>query len=167
MALSKLTNYVLSDSFIRLDYADGRQWYVPYGQIIATLIDPTSGQYIAKLFEKGLVGETLEATQADLAALGTNVQAFIDALNTILKSFSFWTSIYEDYMSRAATDGGSVDTRFNSRCAKSTFIEDMPTATDEYVLVWNTQTRSLADGGNGFDARSLDCSYEIAEEILN
>ena len=78
MALSKLTNFVLNATFLRLDYADGRQWYVPYPQIIATLIDPTSGQYIAKLFEKGLVGETLEATQADLVALGTDVQDFIN-----------------------------------------------------------------------------------------
>lgn len=167
MALSRLTNYTLASNLIRLDYADGRQWFIPYSGIIATMIDPTSGQYVAKLFEKGLVGETLEATQSDLAALGTNVQAFINALNGILKDYSFWMDVYNSYMLRAAADGGAVDTRFASRCARSTFLRDMPTALDSYIFVWNTQFRSLADGGNGFDSVTLDCSSDTIEAILN
>lgn len=167
MALSRLTNFVLNATFLRLDYADGRQWYVPYPQIIATLIDPTSGQYIAKLFEKGLVGETLEATQADLVALGTDVQDFINELNNKVSSNAFWTTIYDDYSARATTDGADAFEPTAYRCGKDRFIEIMPLATEGYRLVWNTQFRSLADGGNGFDPFTLDCSADTLDNILN
>jgi hypothetical protein len=167
MALSKLTNYVLNANYIRLDYADGRQWYVPYAKIIATLIDPTSGQYIAKLFEKGLVGETLEATQSDLAALGTNVQAFIFDLNNRIYSVIFWTAIYDAYSARATADGADAFDVTSYRCGKDRFIETLPLATEGYILAWNTQFRSLADGGNGFDPATLDCTAEQIDNILN
>jgi hypothetical protein len=167
MALSRLTNFVLNANYVRLDYADGRQWYIPYGQIIATLIDPTSGQYVANLFERGLVGETLEATQADLLALGTNVQGFIFDLNNKVSSNAFWTTIYNDYSTRATTDGAVAFNPTAYRCGKDRFIELMPLATEGYRLVWNTQFRSLADGGNGFDSRTLDCSADILNNILN
>jgi hypothetical protein len=34
----------------------------------------------------------------------------------------------------------------------------MPVPTNGYILAYNTQMRSLADSGNGFDARTLDCA---------
>lgn len=167
MALSRLTNFVLNANYIRLDYADGRQWYIPYSQIIATLIDPTSGQYIAKLFERGLVGETLEATQSDLANLGSSVADFVFNLNNKVSSNIFWTQIYNDYSARATADSAVAFNPTTYRCGKDRFIELMPLATEGYRIVWNTQFRSLADGGNGFDPFALDCSADTLDNILN
>jgi hypothetical protein len=43
----------------------------------------------------------------------------------------------------------------------------MPLATEGYIYTWNTQFRSAADGGNGFDPASLDCAYPKVDQILN
>ena len=167
MALARLTQFQFLDRELLLSYSDGRQWYVPYLGIVATLIDPTSGQYIAKLFEKGLVGETLEATQSDLVNLGSSVFEFIFDLNNKVSSNIFWTQIYDDYSARATADSAVAFDPTAYRCGKDRFIEIMPLATEGYRLVWNTQFRSLADSGNGFDPFTLDCSADTLDNILN
>ena len=167
MALARLTQFQFLDRELLLSYSDGRQWYVPYLGIIATLIDPTSGEYVAKIFEKGLVGETLEATQNDLNALGSDVWDFIKDINNQVGSLAFWDAYYAEYADRATADGGIRDSSTATRCAKFTFIEIMPLATEGYIYTWNTQFRSAADGGNGFDPASLDCAYPKVDQILN
>jgi hypothetical protein len=167
MALARLTQFQFLDRELLLSYSDGRQWYVPYLGIIATLIDPTSGEYVAKIFEKGLVGETLEATQADLNTLGSNVSAFVAELNGEVGSLSFWNEYYSDYVDRGIADGGTTDSRLARRCAKDKFFAIVPFADNSYILTFNTQMRSLADSGNGFDARTLDCAAGRITPIIN
>lgn len=167
MALARLTQFQFLDRELLLSYSDGRQWYVPYLGIVATLIDPTSGQYVANIFEKGLVGETLEVTENDLNALGSDIWSFLGQLNTEIGSAAFWDVYYEGYVDRADADGALTESPIGTRCAKFRFLNIVPTATEGYILTWNTQTRSLADGGNGFDPISLDCAAERIDSILN
>jgi hypothetical protein len=167
MALARLTQFQFLDRELLLSYSDGRQWYVPYLGIIATLIDPTSGEYVAKIFEKGLVGETLEATQANLNALGSNVSSFINQVNNRVGNLAFWDEYYSDYIDRGTADGGIRDSRLARRCAKDRFFLLVPFANNSYILTFNTQMRSLADSGNGFDARTLDCAAGRITPIIN
>jgi len=112
MALGNLTSYDLSSRLISLDYSDGRQWYVPYKALVATLIDPTSGSYVGYLYPKAMVGETLSATQSALATLGTTVPAFISSINEGIGVVIF----YDEYQARATADGAFPEDPIAAKC---------------------------------------------------
>lgn len=112
MALGNLTSYDLSSRLISLDYSDGRQWYVPYKALVATLIDPTSGSYVGYLYPKAMVGETLSATQSALATLSTTVPAFIASINQGIGI----TIEYNEYQARATADGAFPEDPIAAKC---------------------------------------------------
>jgi hypothetical protein len=92
---------------------------VPYKDIIATQIDPTSGVYEGYIYEKGLVGETLKATQPDLVALGSSVVGFISSINNGIGILLD----YEAYELRADADGSTADSKLASDCGLSAMLQ--------------------------------------------
>ena len=119
MALGNLTSFDISNRIIYLAYSDGREWYVPYKAVIATQIDPTSGVYEGYIYEKGLVGESLKATQPDLVALGSSVVGFISSINNGIGILLD----YDAYEVRADADGSTADSKLASDCGLSAMLQ--------------------------------------------
>jgi hypothetical protein len=83
-ALPSLTAYNFGTEQLRLDYADGRQYFLNYKDIVGVQIDPTSGVYIVRIYPSGEVGASISVANPDLVALGTTYTAFVSTLNSYL-----------------------------------------------------------------------------------
>lgn len=83
-ALPTLTNYNFGASQLRLDYSDGRQYFLNYKDIVAVQIDPTTGIYVVRIYPSGEVGASISVSNTDLVALGTTYTSFVSTLNSYL-----------------------------------------------------------------------------------
>ena len=83
-ALPSLTAYNFGTEQLRLDYADGRQYFLNYKDIVGVQIDPTSGVYIVRIYPSGEVGASISVSNTDLVALGTTYTSFVSTLNSYL-----------------------------------------------------------------------------------
>jgi hypothetical protein len=84
MALPTLTATSFVATQLRLTYADGRQYFLNYRDIISTELDATDGITKVRIYLSGTLDESIFVTNGDLVALGTTAAAFIATLNTYL-----------------------------------------------------------------------------------
>jgi hypothetical protein len=84
MALPTLTARTFGSTQLQLTYADGRQYFLNYRDIISTELDGTDGTTKVRIYLSGGLDESMFVTNADLVALGTTAAAFIATLNTYL-----------------------------------------------------------------------------------
>jgi hypothetical protein len=84
MALPTLTARTFGSTQLQLTYADGRQYFINYRDIISTELDATDGITKVRIYLSGTLDESIFVTNADLVALGTTAAAFIATLNTYL-----------------------------------------------------------------------------------
>jgi hypothetical protein len=83
-ALPALSNFNFGVDQLRLDYADGRQYFLNYKDIVAVQIDTTTGIYVVRIYPSGEVGSSISVSNPDLIALGTTYTAFVSTLNSYL-----------------------------------------------------------------------------------
>jgi hypothetical protein len=83
-ALPALSNFNFGVDQLRLDYADGRQYFLNYKDIVAVQIDPTTGIYVVRIYPSGEVGSSISVSNPDLIARGTTYTAFVSTLNSYL-----------------------------------------------------------------------------------
>jgi len=83
-ALPSLTAYSFGAEQLELDYADGRQYFLNYKDIVGVEIDPTTGIYVVRIYPSGQVGVSISVSNTDLVALGTTYTAFVSTLNSNL-----------------------------------------------------------------------------------
>ena len=83
-ALPSLTVFNFGTEQLRLDYADGRQYFLNYKDIVGVQIDPTTGIYVVRIYPSGEVGVSISVANPDLIALGTTYTAFVSTLNSYL-----------------------------------------------------------------------------------
>jgi hypothetical protein len=88
-------------------------------------------------------------------------------IGMLFQGNGFYLAYYNEYRQRGIADGGAIDSPTATSCAESRFVSLMPVPTNGYILAYNTQMRSLADSGNGFDARTLDCAAGRITPIIN
>jgi len=84
MALPTLTARTFGSTQLQLTYADGRQYFLKYRDIISTELDATDGITKVRIYLSGTLDESIFVTNGDLVALGTTAAAFIATLNTYL-----------------------------------------------------------------------------------
>jgi hypothetical protein len=83
-ALPTLTSYTFGANQLELDYSDGTQYFLNYKDIISVQIDPTTGEYIVRVYLSEEVGNSIFVSNTDLVALGTTYTAFVSTLNSYL-----------------------------------------------------------------------------------
>jgi hypothetical protein len=83
-ALPTLTSYTFGANQLELDYSDGTQYFLNYKDIVSVQIDPTTGEYIVRVYLSGEVGNSIFVSNTDLVALGTTYTAFVSTLNSNL-----------------------------------------------------------------------------------
>jgi hypothetical protein len=84
MALPTLTARTFGATQLQLTYADGRQYFLNYRDIISTELDATDGITKVRIYLSGGLDESMFVTNTDLVALGTTASAFLTTLNTYL-----------------------------------------------------------------------------------
>ena len=84
MALPTLTARTFGSTQLQLTYADGRQYFLNYRDIISTELDATDGITKVRIYLSGTLDESIFVTNGDLVVLGTTAAAFLSTLNTYL-----------------------------------------------------------------------------------
>ena len=84
MALPTLTARTFGATQLQLTYADGRQYFLNYRDIISSELDATDGIQKVRIYLSRGLDEAMFVSNTDLVALGTTASAFIATLNTYL-----------------------------------------------------------------------------------